>query len=150
MVTSDAESKLGEIHMNLRDLQEFVDDRMTNILEEWGDALIWECPECWQQALVIDGGQTDCKFCLRRADPQELADNNSVGYSTEDCPECGEESTFALIFGSDYEGSWVCFSCGESGENYARCNSCNQMASFHDEDDVQICHSCWSDMMRSE
>ena len=150
MVTGDAKGKLGEIHMNLTDLQEFVDDRMANILEGWEGALIWECPECWQQALVIDGGQTDCKFCLHKADPQELADDNSESNVVEDCPECGEEATFALVLYNNDEGRWICFSCGQSGEEYDHCIRCNLMASFPDQDDVKICSSCWSDMVRSE
>ena len=46
MVSVDAEGKFGEIHKNLVALQEFVDNRMANILRGWEDALIWECPEC--------------------------------------------------------------------------------------------------------
>ena len=63
MATGDTEVKLGEIHKNLVALQEFVDDRMKRILEGSGYGLLWECPECWQGALVIDAGETDCKFC---------------------------------------------------------------------------------------
>ena len=150
MVTGDAEGKIREIHMNLTDLQEFVDDRMANILEGWEDALIWECPECWQEALVIDGGQVDCKFCLRKADPKELADDNSDSNVVEDCPECGEEASFALVLFNNEEGRWICFSCGQSGEEYEHCMRCNRMASFPDRDDVKICNSCWTDMARSK
>ena len=150
MVTGDSEGKISDIHMSLTDLQEFVDDRMASIQDDWENAPIWECPECWQQALVIDGGQTDCKFCLHKADPQELADDSSESNVVEDCPECGEEATFALVPYNNDGGGWICFSCGQGGEEYDHCIRCNQMASFPDEDDVKICSSCWSDLVRSE
>ena len=149
MVTGDAEGRISDIHMNLTDLQEFVDDRMASILEDWDAAVIWECPQCWQQALVIDGDQTTCRFCLHQADPQELADDNSESDVVEDCPECGAEATFALLLCSNGDVKWICFSCGQSGEEYDHCIRCNRMESFPDEDDVRVCGSCWSDLIRS-
>ena len=147
MVSPNTASKLGEIHINLTELQEFVNERMKSISGEWKGALIWECPECWQDALVIDAGEADCKFCKRKQDPQELAASKAEGH-VEDCPECGSESTFAFVLYNNDDGGWVCFSCGENGENYDRCNRCDRIASFHDGDDVHICDSCWSDIMR--
>ena len=149
MLTPDAESKLSDIHIILTEFQEFVDDRMAAILGEWDGAFIWECPECWQSALVIDGGEQDCKFCRHQADPYELADSNSEGYSVEACPECGEEA-IALIFDSNGGRRWVCFSCGQSSERYDHCMRCNRIEYFSDDDDVKICESCWSDIMSRE
>ena len=63
MMQRESESKLGEIHQNLAELQEFVDERMKAISDEWKDTFIVECPECWQEALVIDGREVHCKFC---------------------------------------------------------------------------------------
>ncbi len=146
MVTTDAENKLGEIHKNLTELQEFVDDRMKSILEGQKYALIWECPECWQRALVIDVDETNCKFCKHKIDPLELAADNSER-DVEDCPECGEESTFAFVLYNNDAGEWVCFSCGERGENYQHCIRCDRMEYFSDKNDVEICESCWSDIM---
>ena len=145
MVSLEAEGKLGEIHINLKELQEFVDDRMRSIFEGSRHGLIWECPECWQEALVIDAGEADCRFCKRRFVPSELAIGNSEGY-VEDCPECGSLSTFAFILYNN-AGKWVCFSCGEGGEDYDYCIRCNQMTYFPDPEDANICSDCWSDMM---
>ncbi len=152
IVSGDVESKVGEIHRNLAVLQEFVDDRMASIsqgLKDYED--IWECTECWQEALIANGGDVACAFCRCKADPQELAERNADTLFIEDCPECGEESTFTLVFyNNDGDGRWVCFSCGLSGDEYDHCIRCDQMASFPDQDDVNICSNCWSDMMRSE
>ena len=146
MLTSDTESKLGEIHKNLTKLQEFVDDRMRSILEGSEHVRLWECPECWQEALFIDTGETDCKFCRRKTDPQELAASNTESH-VEDCPECDSESTFALVLYNNEEGEWVCFACGQSGEDYAHCMRCERMEHFPNRDEGPICESCWEDIM---
>ena len=141
MESSDATGKIGEIQVNLTKFQEFVDDRMKSISEEWKDALIWECPECWQEALVIDGGEVDCKFCKRKPDPQELASRHSEGWP-EDCPHCDAESSFAFILYTNEDGKWICFSCGQGGENYDSCERCDRLTYSPDHDDIAICGSC--------
>ena len=146
MVTSHVDSVLGEIHNNLINLKEFVNDRMKSISSDWTGALIWECPACWQQALVIDDGAAVCKFCKQVADSNELAVSNSEG-NVEDCPECGEASAFAFVLHNNDDGEWVCFSCGQGGNNYDHCIRCSQMENFPPSDDVRICLSCWSDIM---
>lgn len=153
MVTPDTEGKLGEIHLNLTKLQEFVNDRLKSIsgthANEWKYALIWECPECWQQTLVIDGGEVDCKFCMQRANPNELAETSAEG-QIGDCPECGEESTFAFVIYNNDHGEWVCFSCGVRGENYDNCFRCDQLTSTHEVGDVVFCENCSLDIFNRE
>ena len=146
MATREAQKHLGEIHKNLLELQEFVDARMQDISVDWKDFVIWECPECWQPALVIDVGEVDCKFCRHRADPIELAADNAEGHVT-DCPECSQEQTFAFILYNNDAGGWMCFSCGEGGEDYDHCMRCDLMAHFPDDDGVNICDSCWEHVL---
>ena len=145
MVNPDADSKLGEIHKNLVGLQEFVDDRMSHILATAEYSIIWECRECWQEALTIDGGDVRCQFCRRDADPHRLAAINSEG-GVEDCPECYEEQTFAFVLVKNEQGMWVCFSCGEHGEHYDRCVRCDSPDNFRG-DDLKICENCWTHLM---
>ena len=149
MVAPDLTGKIGEIHVNLTELQEFVDARMKSISEEWEGALIWECPECWQEALVIDGGEVECKYCNRTAEPRDLAARHSEG-GLEDCPECGEEMTFAFLLYNNDAGGWQCFSCGEGGEHYDHCMRCDRMENFAEDKDFKICNSCWSDIVNRE
>ena len=148
MLPEESESKLGEIHQNLSELQEFVDERMGTILREWSGALIWECPQCWQMALVIDGGEVHCKFCLQEADPRKLAESNSES-SAEDYPECWGESTFALVLHGSDIGTWICFSCGVNDKNYDHCFRCDQMTQTPELGEVVFCENC-SDHFRSE
>lgn len=144
MVSSNATGKIGEIQVNLTGFQEFIDDRMESIAEEWKGALIWECPGCWQEALVSDGDEVECKFCKRKFDPRELASGNSES-EVGDCPECGEHSTFALVLYNNNRTRWVCFSCGQGGENYGRCVRCDRMTySLGHDGSTAICDSCWS------
>ena len=146
MVTADTRDKLGEIHINLAELQDFVADRMKAISAEWKYALIWECDECLQDALVIDGGEADCKFCKREYNPWELAVKHSEG-SVEDCPECGEESTFAYITHNEGSAGWVCFSCGIEGEEYDHCWRCDRVSTFSEGEELKFCGTCWMDML---
>ena len=141
MATSDSEGKLGAIQVNLAGLQEFVNDRMSSIAAAAQYALIWECPECWQVALVIDGGTVHCQFCRRDADPRGLTASNAEG-SIEDCPVCGAEQTFTFV----ERGMWVCFSCGEHGENYDYCWRCGSLDEIS-EDDPTFCESCQDHLM---
>ena len=147
MVSGDVESKLGEINMNLMVLQEFVADRMKSISREWKDTVIWECPECWQEALIVDGGEVTCAFCRRKADPQELAEGHSDLPNVEDCPECGEESTFAFVLYTNEDARWVCFFCGQSGENYDNCGRCDRMTHSPESGGIPLCEACLSDFM---
>ncbi len=144
MATARADDKLSAIHKNLTPLQEFVDHRIQNISANWKDALLWVCPECWQPALVIDGGEVDCKFCKRKADPLELAAVNAEG-SIEDCPECDVEQTFVYILRHNGAWEWLCFSCGQggAGKNYDHCMRCGRMDYAHDDNDgIQVCEEC--------
>ena len=107
-----------------------------------------ECPECWQKALGIDGGENDCKFCRYRPDAQDLAYRLSEG-RIEDYPECAAEQTFVFVLDSDGEGEWACCSCGESGSGYDNCAKCEQMTNSDNLDDIVFCEACWSHFQAS-
>ena len=147
MHTEATEIQIGEIHRNLTALQEFVDERLEIISSQWRYATMWECPECWQETLVVDAGEASCKFCRHKSDPQELAAANSEG-GVEDCPECGEELTFAFILYNNDSGGWICFACGQMGEQYDHCTLCGRMEQFPNDGDGRICESCWANRMK--
>ena len=146
MTDTDVQSKLGEISGNLTELQEFVDDRMNTITKELKDSLVFECPECWQEAMVSEEGDLNCKFCMYRTDAGDFAQSQSEG-SVADCPECGHESTFAFVPYGNGSGGWHCFSCGAGGDDYDHCMRCDQMAYFANHDDIKFCDECWSHIM---
>ena len=122
MVTPEVASKIGDIHTTLIELLEFVDARMKSISNEWKDVPMWECPQCWQDALVIDDGDVDCKYCMFAAAPEDVAYRCSDS-SVEHCPECGNQA-FAFTAFRDGNSLWICFHCGEFGEGYDHCMRC--------------------------
>ena len=149
MTIPDLTSKTEEIHNNLIQIQEFVDARITTIANQWAGSLIWECPDCWQEALVIDGESLQCKFCNSVTTPRTLADRYSQG-ELEDCPECGEEMTFAFIVHNNDSAGWQCFSCGEGGQHYDHCMRCGAMGHFPRTGEPKVCGNCWSNILNRE
>ena len=147
MTDRDAQDKLADIHRNLVYFQEFVDERVTRILSEWNHVLIWTCPSCWQETLIIDGGEAQCKFCSYMPDCHALAVENT-DRNIETCPECGD-STFALTTQHNND-KWVCFSCGEHDGDYGRCFRCDGMVLVLDPDEPVWCNSCLSDILDKE
>ena len=141
VIVEDIEEQLNEIHIHLSKHQEFVHERLTVIAPELEHATTWECPQCWQETLIIDAGEVTCKFCGYEVDPTVIAARHSEG-ELENCPECGSEATFAFILYNNDDGGWMCFSCGEGGGEYDHCSSCGNLFSSI-EDDV-MCRDCWS------
>ena len=146
MVNLEAEYRLGEIHTRLVELQEFVDDRVAAIAEEWDESFIRECPNCWQTALVMDSSEANCKFCRFKTTPQQLAAN--AGESPLfDCPECGAIGTFVLVLFNNEDGRWDCFSCGEGGKNYGHCIRCGEMIYADPPEAAGFCDPCVEDIV---
>ena len=142
MTIADVEDKLEQIHKNLTTLNEYVEERMRAISSELEDVTVWDCPNCWQHSLVIDGGDVECRFCSYRAEPSKLAEREGIRYSV-DCPECFEESTFTYVLHSSGGGNWICFSCGIISENYVDCLICGQVTYIPQHNDADICENCW-------
>lgn len=145
MTILDSKGKVGETNINLSEIEEYVQQRMKSISTEWEGRLNWECPDCWQETLVFNGAFAECKYCLHLIPAEYLASNHSEGPGQE-CPECGEERTFAFLLHNNDEGEWLCFACGTTGSNYHHCMRCGQMEYFQEAEELKICNSCWSYM----
>ena len=142
MMIPDLESKIGQIHKNLVDLREFMRKRMAEITQSVEYQYLWICPECWEEALVLNPNQIECRFCKYKTSPQELATENADGDVVENCPVCGCGSTFALVsFHSDAQ-VWMCFSCGKGGLDYGRCNGCSRVTQI--DEGLFLCENCLS------
>ena len=143
MANPNEEGKLRNIYTDMMKFQEFIDERIPNLLKRVTYKLLWECPECWQKALTIDCGFARCQFCKHNADYRQLASRESYfGVKIEDCPECGIEQTFALALHNNDVWMWTCFWCGEHGRHYRRCEICELPKNFRDSDDVNVCDVC--------
>ena len=145
MTILDSEGKVGQINIDLKEIEEYVQERMEAISKDREESFDWECPDCWQQALVFDGAFAECKYCLHLIPAEYLAANHSQGRD-EECPECDGEGTFVFVLYNNDEGEWLCFACGARGTNYYHCIRCEQMEYFQEDEELKLCHSCWSYM----
>lgn len=138
---SDPFSAVAE---KLREFREFVTARLESIKPKLENAaLLWSCPRCWQDSLVIGDAGPRCPFCGYETEAALLAHEASEG-SVRGCPHCDAE-TCALVISNNDEASWVCFSCGEleADERYYECFCCGRLT-LND----GMCDSCWAEGLR--
>ena len=156
---SQEKQLLARIWEHLVQNKEFVDARMRAIAPELKGSLAWECPACWQVAVIVDADDTSCKFCGILPDATSLAEHNSTRHSSdlsdpigdlEDCPECGMGKIAALILAPDYTLLYMCSFCGEGGSRLVHCVRCGALDTFTDEEepDIRFCESCIDDIRR--
>ena len=143
--------------------KEFVDARMRLIAPELKGSLPWQCPACWQEAVIVDADDTSCKFCGILPDATSLAEHNSIGHFSdpfsdpsdptdvlEDCPECGIGKIAGLVPPPDYTLRYMCSFCGESGSHLAHCVKCGALVTFinEEESDISFCDNCIDHIQR--
>lgn len=118
--------EVQEIAVQLRDFQEFAEERLATIATELREAYEpIECPTCWQRTLVIGDGQPHCLFCHYDVSAEELAGDISEGH-VETCSTCYEE-TLAFILANNEEGFWLCTSCGATYDELKPCIRCGRL-----------------------
>ena len=140
MIVPALEDKVGQIHINLVDSWQFMKARMDEITESVELKYRWVCPECWQEALVLKPDVVECRFCRHKTSPRELAAENADGDVVQNCPVCGDESTFAFVSTHPDLPFWMCFSCGEGGLEYGRCRGCNRVIELDEQ--FSLCEAC--------
>ena len=156
---SQEKQLLAQIWEHLVQNKEFVDARMRTIAPELKDSLAWECPACWQAAVIVDADDTSCKFCGIQPDATSLTEHNSPGHLSdpsdpteylEDCPECGMGKIAALILASDCTLLYMCSFCGEGGAHLVHCVRCGALDTFanEEESDIRFCDTCMDDIRR--
>ena len=116
---------IEQIHIFLREFNEFVGERLQSINAELSAWESVQCPICYQITLVVGDNEPHCLFCNYTTSSNDLAYDISEGI-VETCPECsGEFLAFVLVDGE--EGRWICTSCGETDRDYERCYRCDQL-----------------------
>ena len=150
---------LDEIWGHLVRSREFVAVRLQAINANLKGRHVWECPLCWQKAVVVDADDTVCEFCRVAPNPRNLAEHNSEGrfsnpsdpgIELENCPECWVGLIVHLMDGPDHKPIYRCSYCGESGYGLEYCARCGVLAKFSDgkEPDIEFCENCMEDILR--
>ncbi len=150
---------LDEIWDHLVRSKEFVAVRLQAIKANLKGKHVWECPSCWQKAVVVDADDTVCEFCRVAPNPSNLAEHNSEGrfsnpsdpgIELENCPECWVGLVVHLMDGPDHKAIYICSYCSESGYGLEYCARCGVLAKFSDgkEPDIEFCENCMEDILR--
>lgn len=135
--------KINAIRRELQELESFIDERLAALQPRLTAAgRLRECPNCWQETLVVDNGEPICLFCERDLDWKTLAERMSETGEVAVCPKCGECGCTLVAFNIDDAG-WYCVACETRGD-YCRCSKCEDSLV---NDDAGLCSNCWDDVM---
>ncbi|MEW2522820.1 hypothetical protein [Actinacidiphila alni] len=130
--TADVHQTMTVIRAQLRGIESFIKTRMDDLRAQLQLVATTTviCPECAQQALVLDADLPSCRFCLKHwEDPSEAAaeyawlilGQSSPAPSDEGdapvrvCPNCSNETLVvqALTAAAPHQDTILCFACAE-------------------------------------
>lgn len=164
----DQFADMSQVLEGLAGINAYIQRRMDNLNKTTLSAVLErtvQCPECAQFALVVDGTENKCHFCLRSSwDTEELAER----YASEileywrhpsyeggtdpqhECPDCETETLVlgVVIAAQPEQQVDFCFNCAETFDSLESCMRCGRLYVFHDGDAV-ICGHCLSDLVES-
>ncbi|WP_415853341.1 hypothetical protein [Sinomonas sp. G460-2] len=161
---TELETLKQEITEVFSKLDEFRTDRLAALEAELNTrATTVTCPDCNQEALVIDSEDDadTCLFCLATTDGEELAQryvSDVLWWSWKDEADGGENplhecfncESFALVAGAQVARrpklTHVCFTCAAvfEAEDLGRCGRCGALKAS---DDEALCSGCWTDVV---
>ena len=149
--TDDDKTKemLSDIWQHLIKNDEFVSLRLQTIAPEIEGLQVWDCPDCWQTAVVGTEDDIICKFCSVSPDPENLAGYNTIG-GLGYCAGCWDmRETVALVKPISGGVMHMCFYCGSTGRNLEECFKCGEgfLLPGGGDEDVWFCDSCWEYIM---
>jgi|GEM_PF-3112687 len=166
-------ASLDEVRAKLSNIKAFVRVRLDSISEHLDVAsVLLQCPACRQDAFAL-GEEPYCLFCLRRGDPEEVAEayveaildqshylavKEGGEWPVYECPEClhdalvrGAISRRKTALSASSAAQWACFSCGQTWllRELDFCTRCGKpMRSTLGE--LTVCQVCLDDVMRRE
>lgn len=110
-----------DLSESLMEFEEFVTSRMASLKEELEshdrpqyDAFS-SCPNCFHDAVVIDGDDVWCLFCGAETTLEDLVESRSESY-VEVCPKCGRKALGLILFNNE-DGEFGCAFCGFTTES---------------------------------
>lgn len=159
---------LDDIRISLGKLEEFVNHRWNEIIEDvksYADNNTpITCPSCFQEALVTDDGSR-CLFCGYSDSSDKIAKDylwrvlgineyecvtKGGEYPKYDCPECGANS---FIFDRDDKCIWKCIECGieYNSDDVNFCTRCGRPYAIEDyEEEIGICDDCMENIFEDD
>ena len=133
--------------------KDFVEARLQNIRGGLTHSRAWECPECWQAAVVIDAENTNCRFCGAVPGPIALGIHNAADIDWKTLEENGglpwcEECLGGLVahLPNSVGGgmTYMCSYCGEHSEELLHCLRCDIPIGFAKEGaEDEFCDGCY-------
>jgi hypothetical protein len=144
---SALELRYKEIKDKIQKLDKFITDRLNHIKNDLKtDSVIVRCPNCWQQAVILESDSRSCLFCREKYNKSEFLSAYIESFIASDffyhpfstCPSCGED--YAIC---DDNNSTICLSCGENLLDYRKCIECGEL--FSEDTNYSICNSCIKD-----
>ncbi|MEU9699563.1 hypothetical protein [Streptomyces sp. NPDC047981] len=118
------------------------------------------CPDCDQWALIAQGGEVECRICVRPWKPEAFLleyavdvlgrpwDNDGSCDPASYCPECGAHALLdEVYFAADPDKRYeFCFACSQEFTGLDNCIRCTFPFQPRAEDDL-LCADCWSDSL---
>src|SRR4030042_4255772 len=139
---SIGESIIGDIYLDLRHFQSFVDERLKAIKPQIEiEKYLFDCNRCLNRTIALQNGKPYCLFCRYELDSESLAMDISEDGILQNCPHCEQMTCTWVLYNNDY-GEYVCTSCGERGD-YSICSRCQNLK-LEEEDP---CPDCWEQIM---
>lgn len=162
-ILDDMPELAGEMFEEIKDKMhshdEYVKARLQAISQPYLENLksavpfpVVECPECMQEAIIVNGEVVTCGFCKIENSSVDLLERAEPESGAERCPEC-ENEAFVLV---DNGGTawnkydYVCFCCfnGWTRAEIDHCDMCTVPIGNDDEDGSSICANCFSYLTR--
>ena len=150
---------LEKIKNKLTDFKAFVDSRWNKIqslLQKYKEdkAIVVDCVQCLQKAVIINGEHPKCLFCNSEFKPLNLASDwasQFLGRSDYDhikdggpsptmiCPSCEEET---LVEIGKHKAQWLCFNCATSWES-GDLDTCTICGNLFEMEEMTVCGNCF-------
>lgn len=161
-LTSDEKEMMENIQAKLIGLEAYAEQRMKDLEKPLADSgcLVITCPNCEQEAAIVQEG-VKCLFCsYKQEDPEEAAEEylsnvlnlshyelvkDGESWPLEKCPDC---DTMAFVAYGDRQFCCNC-GCSYNAEDLTACSHCGSL--YKEEHwDLSVCRDCFNYMVNKD